>query len=80
MTFAWLLIDAVGRRVLLVGGSVVLTVCFFLLALFAGLAMNSEDIGIPEIAVAVPGIVALYVATGAFGIGWLATVWVSTDV
>ncbi|TIA46184.1 general substrate transporter, partial [Aureobasidium pullulans] len=75
MTFAWLLVDAVGRRKVLLGGSIVLTACFFLLTLFGGLAFNSEDLGIPEIAVAIPGIVALFVATGAFGIGWLATIW-----
>ncbi|CAD0097611.1 unnamed protein product [Aureobasidium mustum] len=76
MTFAWLLVDAVGRRNVLLGGSIVLTVCFFLLTLFGGLAFNSEELGIPDVAVAVPGIVALYVATGAFGIGWLATIWI----
>ncbi|KAI5250311.1 general substrate transporter [Aureobasidium subglaciale] len=75
MTFAWLLIDAVGRRKMLLGGSIVLTLCFFLLTLFGGLAFNSEDLGIPDMAVAIPGIVALYVGTGAFGIGWLATIW-----
>ncbi|KAF2839823.1 general substrate transporter [Patellaria atrata CBS 101060] len=75
MTGAWLLIDAVGRRKLLVGGSVVLTACFFLLTLFSALAMHSYDLHIPTIAPAVPGIVTLFVATGAFGIGWLATVW-----
>ncbi|KAH0287859.1 general substrate transporter [Aureobasidium namibiae CBS 147.97] len=75
MTFAWLLVDAVGRRKVLLGGSIVLTVCFFLLTLFGGLAFNADDLGIPEVAVAIPGIVALYVATGAFGIGWLATIW-----
>jgi len=75
MTFAWLLVDAVGRRKVLLGGSFILTVCFFLLTLFGGLASNAKDLGIPEVAVAIPGIVALYVATGAFGIGWLATIW-----
>ncbi|KAK3057243.1 hypothetical protein LTR09_002282 [Extremus antarcticus] len=75
MTFAWLLVDAVGRRTLLLWGSVVLTLSFFLLAVFGGLAFNSDDLGIPVQAVAIPGIVILYVATGAFGIGWLATVW-----
>ena len=77
MTFAWLLVDAVGRRKVLLGGSIVLTACFFLLTLFGGLAFNADDLGISEVAVAIPGIVALYVATGAFGIGWLATIWVS---
>ncbi|KAK5156096.1 hypothetical protein LTR04_005677 [Oleoguttula sp. CCFEE 6159] len=77
MTFAWLLIDAVGRRKLLLGGSLVLTVCFFLLTLFGGLAMHAEDLHIPQLPPAIAGFVALYVATGAFGIGWLATVWLT---
>ena len=75
MTIAWLLIDAMGRRILLLGGSVVLTVCFLLLALFGGLAMNASNVHIDQTAIAIPGIVSLFVATGAFGIGWLATVW-----
>lgn len=75
MTAAWLLIDAVGRRTLMVSCSVVLTSCFALLALFGGLAYNAERVRVPTMAVAVPGIVILFVATGAFGIGWLATVW-----
>jgi hypothetical protein len=75
MTFAWILIDAMGRRVLLLWGSVVLTVCFLLLALFGGLAKHSSDLGVNQTIIAIPGVVALFVATGAFGIGWLATVW-----
>ncbi|GAM82450.1 hypothetical protein ANO11243_004300 [Dothideomycetidae sp. 11243] len=75
MTFAWLLIDVVGRRTVLVWGSVVLTTCFLLLTLFGGLATDAADYGINQMAVAVPGVVALFVATGAFGIGWLATIW-----
>ncbi|KAF2753445.1 general substrate transporter [Pseudovirgaria hyperparasitica] len=75
MTFAWLLIDAIGRRKLMVGGSVVLTVCFLLLALFGGLAMESDSIGISNGPPAVLGSIALFIATGGFGIGWLATVW-----
>jgi len=75
MTFAWLLIDALGRRTLMLWGSGALTLCFALLTIFGGLAMNSEQFHIPVNAVAIPGIVSLYVATGAFGIGWLATVW-----
>ena len=75
MTFAWLLVDAVGRRTVLLWGSGTLTICFFLLTLFGGLAMKSSELGIPVSAVAIPGIVSLYIATGAFGIGWLATIW-----
>ena len=75
MTFAWLLVDAVGRRTVMLGGSAVLTTCFFLLALFGGLAMNRQELHLPVDSVAIPGIVALFIATGAFGIGWLATIW-----
>lgn len=78
MTFAWILIDAVGRRKLLLGGSAALTVSFFLLTAFGGLAFNAENLGISNLGPAIPGIITLYLATGAFGIGWLATVWVSS--
>ncbi|KAI0132953.1 general substrate transporter [Xylariales sp. AK1849] len=81
MTLAWVLIDAMGRRILLLVGSAVLTVCFLLLALFGGLAQHSAQLGLNQTAIAVPGIVSLFVATGAFGIGWLATVWlVPTEI
>lgn len=75
MTFAWLLVDAVGRRTVLLAGSGVLSISFFVLTLFAGLAFHRNDLHIPVDAVAIPGIVTLYIATGAFGIGWLATPW-----
>lgn len=74
MTLAWLLIDAVGRRSLMVIGSMVLTACFALLTLFGGLAMNIDHINIPYLAAGIPGTITLFVATWAFGIGWLATV------
>ncbi|KAF1991606.1 MFS monosaccharide transporter-like protein [Aulographum hederae CBS 113979] len=75
MTFAWILIDALGRRVLMIIGSAVLTTCFLIMTLVGGLAMNSDRLNIPDAGPAIPGIIALFVATGAFGIGWLATVW-----
>ncbi|KAK3071909.1 hypothetical protein LTR53_007786 [Teratosphaeriaceae sp. CCFEE 6253] len=75
MTFAWLLVDAVGRRAVLLGGSGVLTGAFFLLTIFGALSMKSAELGIPRQAVAIPGIVSLFVGTGAFGVGWLATIW-----
>lgn len=75
MTFAWLLIDAIGRRKLMLSGSVVLTICFALLTLCGGLAMDAHKYNIPILAPAIPGVISLFVATGAFGIGWLATVW-----
>ncbi|KAF2190695.1 MFS monosaccharide transporter-like protein [Zopfia rhizophila CBS 207.26] len=75
MTIAWLLIDAMGRRKLLIHGSLLLTTSFLLLALFGGLALNSSSLHIPGLAPAILGTITLFIATGAFGIGWLATVW-----
>ncbi|EME89061.1 uncharacterized protein MYCFIDRAFT_160228 [Pseudocercospora fijiensis CIRAD86] len=75
MTFAWLLIDALGRRTVLLYGSGVLTICFLLLAVFGGLSFHHEDFHIHVNAVAIPGIAALFIATGAFGIGWLVPPW-----
>ena len=75
MTFAWLLIDRVGRRILMVGGAFGIAGCFLLLTLLGGLAQNSEKLGIPVKPVAIVGGIALFVATGTFGIGWLSEVW-----
>lgn len=75
MTFAWLLIDALGRRTLLLNGSGTLTLCFSLLALFGGLSYHASELHIHNNAVAIPGIVVLFIATGAFGIGWLVPPW-----
>jgi MFS family permease len=75
MTFAWILVDAVGRRSIMLYGSSVLIISFFLLTVFAGLAMNADDLGIHQNAAAIPGIVVLFIATGAFGIGWLVPPW-----
>lgn len=75
MTFAWLLIDAIGRRGTMVWGSVVLTLGFLILTLCGGLVQNASTLHIPSLAAAIPGIIALYVATGAFGVGWLSQVW-----
>ncbi|KIW09600.1 uncharacterized protein PV09_00469 [Verruconis gallopava] len=75
ITLSWLLIDAVGRRSLMVLGSAVLTTSFLLLALFGGLAMNNDSLNILTLAAAIPGIFTLFVATWAFGVCWLATVW-----
>jgi MFS family permease len=81
MTIAWLLIDALGRRKLLVQGSIVLTGSFLLLALFGGLAEKSASLNLPVVIPGILGTVVLFVATGAFGIGWLATVWlVPTEI
>lgn len=75
MTFAWLFIDAIGRRHLMLTGSYFLTTCFLLLALFGGLATHSPTLHIPTLVPAILGTISLFVATGAFGIGWLTTIW-----
>ena len=75
MTLAWLLIDRVGRRILMIGGAFGISICFAILTIFGGLASNSEKLGIPNLAASIPGSVILYIATALFGIGWLAQVW-----
>lgn len=75
MTFAWLLIDRVGRRFLMVTGAFGIAVCFGILTILGALAMDCKQLGIPNLAVSIPGSIALYVATGLFGIGWLSQVW-----
>ena len=75
MTLAWLLIDAVGRRPLMISNSIGLTVCFTLLTILGYLSMHSYELGINNLGPGIPGTIALFVATGNFGIGWLATVW-----
>ncbi len=75
MTFAWLLIDRVGRRIMMVGGAFGMTICFSILTVLGGLSVNSNRLGIPNLAVSIPGSVILYIATGFFGIGWLSEVW-----
>ncbi|KAF1916812.1 general substrate transporter [Ampelomyces quisqualis] len=75
MTFAWILIDVLGRRQLLIQGSIVLSSCFALLTVFGGLSENSSKLDLPVYIPGIIGTVILFIATGAFGIGWLATVW-----
>lgn len=75
MTLAWMLIDRVGRRFLMVGGAFAISACFLILTILGGLSMNSDQLGIPNLAVAIPGSITLYVATGLFGIGWLSEPW-----
>jgi sugar porter (SP) family MFS transporter len=72
MTVAWMTIDVLGRRKLMVWGAAGLSVSFGLLTIFGGLAQFDS---VPDLAVEIPGSVILYSATAIFGIGWLATVW-----
>lgn len=75
MTFAWLLVDRVGRRILMVFGAFGISLSFAILTLLGALATNSSKLGIPNLAASIPGTVVLYIATALFGICWLATVW-----
>lgn len=75
MTIAWLAIDRIGRRIMMVGGAFALSISFSILTILGGLAVNAEKFGIPIPAVAIPGSVTLYLATGFFGIGWLSQPW-----
>ena len=75
MTFAWLLIDRVGRRVMMVGGSLGMSISFLILTLLGGLAQNADKLKIPDLPIAIVGSVVLFIATGIFGIGWLSQPW-----
>jgi hypothetical protein len=75
MTVAWVLIDRVGRRRLMTHGAAWLAVSFALLTLLGGLASHRKDLSIPLLATGIPGTVVLYLATTAFGIGWLVPPW-----
>ena len=74
MTVAWMTIDVYGRRRQMVWGSVTLVACFALLAVFGGIVME-DSIHVPRLPFAIPGIAVLYIATSAFGIGWLPQPW-----
>lgn len=74
MTVAWMTIDVFGRRKLMVWGSIVLVSSFVLLTIFGGLVME-PTIHVPRLPFALPGIIILYIATSAFGIGWLPQPW-----
>lgn len=73
MTLAWMSIDVYGRRKLMVWGAMGLALSFALLTVFGGVA--EEFPSVPDLAVEIPGSIVLFAATGIFGIGWLATVW-----
>ncbi|KAI0390711.1 general substrate transporter [Xylariaceae sp. FL0594] len=73
MTVAWLTIDALGRRKLMVWGSVGLSTCFALLTVFGGLSLDVSHVSV--LVTEILGSITLFVATAIFGICWLATVW-----
>lgn len=71
MTFAWLLIDALGRRKLLIQGSMLLASSFVILTVFGGLSENSSKIDIPVIVPGILGSITLFVATGKTNINFM---------
>lgn len=73
MTVAWLTIDVLGRRKLMVWGSAGLAISFALLTLFGGLSLNVSHVSI--LVTEILGSITLFIATAIFGICWLATVW-----
>ena len=75
MTFAWVLIDRLGRRTLMIYGGLILAVAFALLTLLGGLAFHSTNIGISSLTPGILGTIILYLSTSTFGIGWLVPPW-----
>ncbi|KAI1263483.1 general substrate transporter [Xylariaceae sp. FL1019] len=73
MTVAWMTIDTLGRRKLMVWGSAGLSISFALLTVFGGLSLDVSQVSV--LAVEILGSVTLFIATAIFGICWLATVW-----
>ncbi|KAI3327085.1 general substrate transporter [Xylariaceae sp. AK1471] len=73
MTVAWITIDSLGRRKLMVWGSAGLSACFALLTVFGGLSLDVSHVSV--LATEIFGSITLFVATAIFGICWLATVW-----
>jgi len=74
MTPAWMLIDRLGRRVLMLWGSAAMAGAFLLLTIFGALVLR-EDIYVPIGPPAIAGVVSLFISTAAFGIGWLTPPW-----
>ncbi|KAI0886280.1 general substrate transporter [Annulohypoxylon maeteangense] len=74
MTLAWILIDQVGRRRLMLIGSVGLST-FYLVLTFLGSQSVTEQSDTPEWLLPALGIATLYTSTATFGICWLTTVW-----
>lgn len=73
MTIAWMSIDILGRRKLMIWVAAGLATSFTLLIYFGGLAKDCPQV--PDLAVEIPSIAVLFSATAIFDVGWLATVW-----
>jgi sugar porter (SP) family MFS transporter len=75
MTVAWMTIDVLGRRKLMLGGAVGMSVSFLILTLLGGIAANANGWDLEKLGAAIPGTIVLYIATACFGIGWLSQPW-----
>ncbi|KAJ8129605.1 hypothetical protein O1611_g4025 [Lasiodiplodia mahajangana] len=73
MSVAWITIDSLGRRKLMVWGSAGLSICFALLTICGGLSLDVAHVSV--LGVEIFGSIVLFIATAIFGICWLATVW-----
>ncbi|KAI0019869.1 general substrate transporter [Xylariomycetidae sp. FL0641] len=73
MTLAWLTIDVLGRRKLMVWGSGGLAASFVLLTLFGGLSLDVGHVSV--LVTEILGSITLFIATAIFGVCWLATAW-----
>ncbi|KAI1146425.1 general substrate transporter [Nemania diffusa] len=73
MTVAWMTIDALGRRKLMIWGSAGLSICFALLTICGGLSLDVAHVSV--LGTEIFGSVVLFIATAIFGICWLTTVW-----
>ncbi|KAI0172694.1 general substrate transporter [Hypoxylon sp. FL1284] len=73
MMVAWMTIDLLGRRKLMVWGSGGLATCFAFLTVMGGFALDFFQ-G-PRLTIEVLGSVTLVISTAIFGICWLTTVW-----
>ncbi|KAI1391878.1 general substrate transporter [Hypoxylon trugodes] len=73
MTVAWKTIDVVGRRKLMLWGSLGLAVCFGLLTILGGISV--DIFRKPQLPVEIIGSIILCVSTAIFGVSWLTTVW-----
>jgi sugar porter (SP) family MFS transporter len=84
MTLAWLLVDRIGRRSLMVWGAAGLTISYAALTGLGRVAsdtIHTPQIQMANVPIAVSGVVVLFLATSILGIGWLATAWlIPTEV
>ena len=75
MTFAWLLIDRVGRRILMLYGAFGISISFVIMTIVGGVAANADKLNVPQLPFTIIGGIFLFIATGLFGVCWLTQPW-----